>query len=118
MTPVRPAPPGRGPAGRGQRPYAGPAQPRDVIRRPIVTEKSMRGTALNKYTFEVDGISPKPVIRDAVERLFQVTVRKVNVIRIPGRQRRRGQHYYRESGYRKAIVTLAEGSKIDLEKLT
>jgi large subunit ribosomal protein L23 len=92
--------------------------PRTVIRRPIVTEKSMRGTAINKYTFEIDGRSPKPVIRDAVERLFSVSVTKVNVIRIAGRRRRRGQHYYQQPGIRKAIVTLAAGSKIDLEKLT
>lgn len=92
--------------------------PREVIRRPIVTEKSMRGTAINKYTFEVDGGSTKPVIRDAVERLFSVHVTKVNVIRIHGRQRRRGQHRYVEAGYRKAVVTLASGDKIDLEKLT
>jgi large subunit ribosomal protein L23 len=91
--------------------------PRDVIRRPIVTEKSMRGTTLGKYTFEVAGTPTKPVIRDAVQRLFGVKVTKVNVINIPGRQRRRGQHYYREPSYRKAIVTLAAGEKIDLEKL-
>ena len=91
--------------------------PRDVVRRPIVTEKSMRGTTMNKYTFEVDRESPKPVIRDAVQRLFKVRVTKVNVIIIPGRQRRRGTHYYREAAFRKAIVTLAEGDKIDLEKL-
>ncbi len=96
----------------------GPADPRDVIRRPIVTEKSMRGTAINKYTFEVDAASPKPVIRNAVQQLFQVTVTKVNVIRIHGRTRRRGQHYYQEAGHRKAIVTLRDGDKIDLEKLT
>ncbi len=78
----------------------------------------MRGTATGKYTFEVDRVSPKPVIRDAVERLFNVRVAKVNVIRIPGRTRRRGQHYYREAGLRKAIVTLRPGDKIDLEKLT
>jgi large subunit ribosomal protein L23 len=92
--------------------------PRDVIRRPIVTEKSMRGTTVNKYTFEIDGASTKPVIRDAVQRLFSVRVTKVNVIRIPGRARRRGQHHYRDAGYRKAIVTLADGDKIDIEKLT
>jgi large subunit ribosomal protein L23 len=91
--------------------------PRDIIRRPIVTEKSMRGTTLGKYTFEVNGTSTKPVIRDAVQRLFSVKVTKVNVISIPGRERRRGQHYYREPGFRKAIVTLASGDKIDLEKL-
>ena len=91
--------------------------PRDVIRRPIVTEKSMRGTAIGKYSFEVERGSTKPVIRDAVQRLFGVRVTKVNVISIPGRLRRRGQHYYAEPGLRKAIVTLAQGDKIDLEKL-
>ncbi len=91
--------------------------PREIIRRPIVTEKSMRGTALGKYTFEVDGGSTKPVIRDAVQRLFRVKVTKVNVITIPGRERRRGQHYFREPAFRKAIVTLAAGDKIDFEKL-
>jgi large subunit ribosomal protein L23 len=96
----------------------GGLDPRNIIRRPIVTEKSMRGTAISKYTFEIDGASTKPVIRDAVQRLFSVRVTKVNVIRIPGRTRRRGQHRYRAPGYRKAIVTLAEGDKIDLEKLT
>jgi large subunit ribosomal protein L23 len=93
------------------------SDPRTVIRRPIVTEKSMRGTTIGKYTFEVYGAAPKPVIRDAVQRLFRVRVTKVNVITIPGRQRRRGQHYYREPGFRKAIVTLAAGEKIDFEKL-
>ncbi len=92
--------------------------PREIIRRPIVTEKSIRGTAINKYTFEVDGQAAKPAIREAVQRLFQVKVTKVNVIRIPGRMRRRGQHTYRDAGHRKAIVTVAPGDKIDLEKLT
>ncbi len=91
--------------------------PRTVIRRPIVTEKSMRGTTIGKYTFEVDRTSPKPVIRDAVQRLFRVRVTKVNVLTIPGRQRRRGQHRYQEPALRKAIVTLAAGDKIDIEKL-
>jgi large subunit ribosomal protein L23 len=94
------------------------SDPRTVVRRPLVTEKSMRGTALGKYTFEVDPHSPKPVIRDAVEALFNVKVTKVNVLRIPGRLRRRGQYTYSEPGYRKAIVTLKSGDKIDLEKLT
>jgi large subunit ribosomal protein L23 len=91
--------------------------PREIIRRPIVTEKSMRGTTIGKYTFEVHRHSTKPVIREAVQRLFGVRVTKVNVITIPGRERRRGQHYYRESLLRKAVVTLAPGDKIDLEKL-
>lgn len=91
---------------------------REVIKRPILTEKSMRGTEGGKYTFEVAGSANKLAIKDAVEQLFDVTVRKVNTIVIPGRMKRRGQHVYRASGYKKAVVTLAPGQKIDLEALT
>lgn len=93
-------------------------EPRTIIRRPILTEKSMRGTGAGKYTFEVAPDANKPAIRDAVQRLFSVRVTKVNTIRIPGRMRRRGQHSFHASGYKKAIVTLAAGQKIDLETLT
>src|SRR2546426_658924 len=56
--------------------------------------------------------------KDAVQRLFNVRVMKVNTITIHGRQRRRGQHYIHTSGFKKAVVTLAPGQKIDLETLT
>ncbi len=92
-------------------------EPRSVIRRPILTEKSMRGTPLGKYTFEVAPGFNKLVIKSAVEQLFNVRVAKVNVINIPGRQKRRGAHHYRVAGRRKAIVTLRSGDKIDLESL-
>ncbi len=92
--------------------------PREVIRRPILTEKSMRGSQIGKYTFEVAPGATKPQIKEAVQRLFRVTVVKVNTLRIPGRTRRRGQHYVRIPGYRKAVVTLAPGQKIDLEAFT
>lgn len=92
--------------------------PRTVIRRPILTEKSTRGNELGKYTFEVDTEATKTAIRNAVQTIFNVQVTKVNTIRIPGRQRRRGQHYVRTEGYKKAVVTLAPGQKIDLESLT
>jgi large subunit ribosomal protein L23 len=91
--------------------------PRTVIVRPIVTEKSTRGNESGKYTFEVATEATKPAIRHAVQTLFSVKVTKVNTIRIPGRQRRRGQHYVRTEGYKKAVVTLAPGQKIDLESL-
>lgn len=92
--------------------------PRAVIRRPLLSEKTTRGTELGKYTFEVPADANKLTIRDAVQRLFNVQVRKVNTITIHGRQRRRGQHYVQTSGYKKAVVTLAPGQKIDLESLT
>lgn len=91
---------------------------RTVVKRPILTEKSMRGNEIGKYTFEVAPDANKLVIKDAVEQLFDVTVTKINTITIPGRMKRRGQHTYRTSGYKKAIVTLAPGQKIDLESLT
>ncbi len=88
-----------------------------MIRRPILTEKSMRGSEGGKYTFEVADGANKISIKRAVEELFEVTVRKVNTITIPGQQKRRGPHYYRARGYKKAVVTLAPGQKIDLESL-
>jgi len=91
---------------------------RAVIRRPLLTEKSMRGAEDGKYTFEVAGGANKLTIRDAVERLFDVTVTKVNTVTIPGRMKRRGTRTYQAAGYKKAIVTLAPGQKIDLETLT
>lgn len=91
---------------------------RAVIRRPILTEKSMRGSEGGKYTFEVSGSANKVAIKDAVEQLFSVTVTKVNTVNIHGRLKRRGQRVYQSSGYKKAIVTLAPGQKIDLETMT
>jgi large subunit ribosomal protein L23 len=88
---------------------------RGVIRRPVLTEKSMRGADHRKYTFVVEPDANKVTIRDAVERLFNVTVVKVNTVNIPGRMKRRGARTYRASGYKKATVTLAPGQKIDLE---
>jgi large subunit ribosomal protein L23 len=92
-------------------------EPRTVIRRPILTEKSMRGSEGGKYTFEVADAADKISIKRAVEELFEVTVRKVNTITIPGQRKRRGPHYYLARGYKKAVVTLGPGQKIDLESL-
>lgn len=89
-----------------------------IIRRPILTEKSLRGNEAGKYTFEVAPDANKLTIKQAVEDIFSVQVRKVNVINIPGRMQRRGRHTFTAPGMRKAIVTLAPGQKIDLESLT
>lgn len=89
-----------------------------VIRRPILTEKSLRGNEGGKYTFEVAPGANKIAVRHAVEAMFSVRVRKVNVINIRGRTRRRGRYEFSAPARRKAIVTLAPGQKIDLESLT
>lgn len=85
-----------------------------VIRRPIITEKStlMRETA-NQYVFEVALSSSKQEIADALRRLFNVEVLSVNTMIMPGRNKRFGRYVGRRNKWKRAIVTLAEGQEID-----
>jgi large subunit ribosomal protein L23 len=77
-----------------------------IIKRPIITEKSMELTEHNKYTFEVPMDATKPQIKAAVEKLFEVSVKKVNICRMFGSSRRslKGRTKPRDS--KKAIVTI------------
>jgi large subunit ribosomal protein L23 len=90
----------------------------DVLRRPIITEKSsFQSSKLNQYVFEVDRKATKSQIKEAVEKLFSVTVLKVNVINVPAKRSRRARSrrlLIRRSGYKKAIITLADGNTIDV----
>lgn len=83
----------------------------DVVLRPMITEESMSVMDDKKYTFEVDVRANKTLVRQAVEKLFDVEVEKVNIMNVRGKLKRMGRH----SGYtkkrRKAIVTLTEQSK-------
>ena len=86
----------------------------DVILKPIITEKTMGEMADKKYTFYVHTDATKTQIKEAVERMFEGTkVSKVNVMNIGGKNKRRsmGQRFGKTSKTKKAIVTLAEGSK-------
>jgi large subunit ribosomal protein L23 len=90
----------------------------DVLRRPIVTEKSnyMNGK-LHQYVFEVARTATKRMVKDAVEALFDVDVLRVNVINVPAKRTRRvrsRQLKVRRSGYKKAIITLAAADTIDI----
>lgn len=90
----------------------------DVLRRPIITEKSnyLNGK-LHQYVFEVAQDATKQMIKDAVETLFDVDVLRVNVINVPPRRSRRARSrrlLVRRSGYKKAIVTLAPSDTIDV----
>lgn len=87
---------------------------RDVIIRPLITEKSNDLMAEGKYTFEVDRRANKTQIRQAVEALFNVKVRKVNTMRVPGKLRRRGRFVGRTPERKKAIVTVAPGHEIKI----
>ncbi|MGE4548276.1 MAG: 50S ribosomal protein L23 [Intestinibacillus sp.] len=83
----------------------------DVIRRPIITERSMEGLADNKYTFEVARGAGKIEIKKAVEEIFGVKVAKVNTIKIPGKWKRMGVHVGKRPDIKKAVVTLTPDSK-------
>lgn len=86
----------------------------DVIRRPLVTEKSQIGREENNLaTFAVDPRASKHDIRRAVEELFDVEVRAVRTMRQPRKQRRIGRHIGRRPEWKKAIVELAEGQSIE-----
>jgi large subunit ribosomal protein L23 len=90
----------------------------DVLRRPIITEKSNYQTAaLNQYVFEVDKRATKAMVKEAVETLFDVKVDRVNVINVPAKRTRRARSrrlMVRRSGFKKAIVTLPPGESIDI----
>lgn len=83
----------------------------DIIIRPIVTEKSMNGTTMKMYTFEVAKNANKIEIKKAVEELFGVKVSKVNTLNVRGRLRRQGRTQGYTSSWKKAYVTLKEDSK-------
>lgn len=86
----------------------------DVIKRPIISEKS---TALaevgGRYAFEVAPQANKLEIRDAVQQLFNVKVRQVRTMVVHGKVKRAGRFENKKPNWKKAIVTLAEGQKID-----
>ena len=88
------------------------ANPRDVLIRPLVTEKTSGMMQDNKYTFEVALKATKTEIRQAVETIFKVKVIDVKTIRVGGKVKRMGASIGRTSDYKKAIVKLAEGNTI------
>jgi len=92
----------------------------DILRRPIITEKNTRLMEMNQYTFEVAPEANKIQIKEAVERTFNVKVKKVNTMNVRGKPRRRIRWrgrvpvVGREASWKKAIVTLEPGYTIDL----
>lgn len=90
----------------------------DVLRRPIVTEKSnYQSSTLGQYVFEVASKANKAEIKEAIEALFDVNVVRVNVINSPPKRTRRLRNrrlLVRRRSYKKAVVTLATGQRIDM----
>ncbi len=86
----------------------------DLIRKPVITEKAMKGSELGQVTFQVPLNATKPQIKDAVEAVFGVKVSAVNTLRQAGKAKVfRGRKGVR-SEVKKAIVTLAQGQSIDM----
>ncbi len=86
----------------------------EVLRRPLITEKNTVLLAQNKYAFEVAGKANKHQIEQAVETAFKVKVTAVNVMTVPGKTRRVGRRQVLTPSWKKAIVTLKAGDKIEL----
>ena len=83
----------------------------DIIVRPLITEKSMDGVAMKRYTFEVASGATKAEIAEAVEKMFKKTkVVKVNTITMKKKPKRYGVHFGYTGEWKKAVVTLSEDS--------
>ena len=86
----------------------------EVLRRPLITEKNTILQAQGKYAFEVAGEANKLQVKQAVETAFKVKVTGVNVMTVPGKTRRIGRRQVLTPSWKKAIVTLKTGDKIEL----
>lgn len=83
----------------------------DIIKRPVISEKSMGMTGDKKYTFIVDKNADKLQIKAAIEEIFEVKVEKVNTMNYDGRKKRVGKYVGKTASFKKAIVQLSESSK-------
>lgn len=88
--------------------------PYGVLLRPIITEKTTVQTGLDKYVFEVDVRANKNQIKEAVEVAFSVRVTEVNTMKMKGKPKRFGRKVTKRPDWKKAIVTLVPGDKIEL----
>ena len=87
--------------------------PRDIILRPVISEKSYDMIEHNRYTFEVAKTASKPQIADAVTEIFGVTVTNVNTMNVTGKPRRVRVAKGKTRNWKKAVVTLKEGDSIE-----
>jgi len=93
-------------------------QPEEIIVRPVITEKSARLAQGGQYVFVVHQHANKPQVAEAVEKLFKVKVVSVRTVTRHGKVKRRGTRYVYRSSSRRAIVTLAKGSTLDVTAMS
>jgi large subunit ribosomal protein L23 len=90
----------------------------DILRRPLVTEKSSyQSGKLSQYSFIVADVATRTQVKDAIETLYDVTVKQVNIINVPakrGRRLRSRRMSIRKPAFKKAIITLAEGQTLPI----
>ncbi len=86
----------------------------NVIKYPLITDKATRLLESNKYTFIIDPKANKFTIKKVIEYVFNVTVVKVNTLNIPNKKKTVGRYSGYKSQYKKAIITLKNGDKINL----
>jgi large subunit ribosomal protein L23 len=87
---------------------------RDIIIKPIISEKSYDLAAQHKFTFKVDRRATKPDVRRAIEQIFKVNVISVNTSNMKGKPKRQGMFSGHRPDWKKAVVTLAEGQTIEV----
>jgi large subunit ribosomal protein L23 len=88
--------------------------PHEIIIRPLITEKNTGLMVYNKYSFEVLRAASKPEIKQAVETIFKVSVSKVHTMHVRGKLKRRGREVGYTREWKKAIVTLVPGDRIEI----
>jgi len=90
----------------------------DILRRPLVTEKSSyQSGSLNQFSFVVTDSATRTQVKDAIETLYDVTVKRVNIINVPAKRARRlrsRRMSIRKQGFKKAIVTLVDGQTLPI----
>lgn len=87
---------------------------REIIIKPVVTEKSVDLMQENKYCFKVAKDANKIEIKNAIEEIFKVTVVNVNTVNVHGKMKRMGRTQGMTAGWKKAVVTLREGDSIEV----
>ena len=87
---------------------------RDILIRPLITEKTMGQAGANRFTFEVHPTATKPQIKHAIEKIFDVKVMRITTGKNPGKLRRRGRHSGYSATRKKATVTLRAGDQIEI----
>ena len=87
---------------------------RDIIVKPIITERSVAGIEENKYTFKVSKDANKIDVKRAIEEIFKVKVIDVKTMNVKGKMKRMGKNIGKRPDWKKAIITLKDGDKIEV----